>query len=91
MKKLKHLPRFVSKAAEQVFWETHDSTDYLDWSNAKQAVFPDLKPSTQTISLRLSESLLNRVKIAAHKRDIPYQTFIKVLVDQGLQREMKQE
>ena len=91
MKKLKHLPRFSSEAAEQAFWQTHDSTDYLDWSNAKQAVFPDLKLSTQTISLRLSESLLNRVKIAAHKRDIPYQTFIKVLVDQGLQREMRQE
>lgn len=77
-KKLKSVPRFTSEARERRFWETHDSADYVDWAKAERARFPNLKPSTQTISLRLPASLLERIKIEANKRDIPYQSLIKM-------------
>ncbi|WP_245392293.1 BrnA antitoxin family protein [Salinicola halophyticus] len=69
---------FKSDAEERAFWESHDSTDYVDWNQAKRAALPNLKPSTKTISLRLPESLLDRIKIEANKRDMPYQSLIKV-------------
>jgi predicted DNA binding CopG/RHH family protein len=77
-RKLKPIPRFHSEAEERKFWETHDSTDYVDWSKAKRVSFPNLKLSTQSISLRLPQGLLDRIKIAANKRDVPYQSLIKV-------------
>lgn len=77
-KKLKPIPRFESEAEEREFWETHDSTDYVGWSKAQRVGFPNLKPSTSSISLRLPLSLLERIKIAANKRDVPYQSLIKV-------------
>jgi predicted DNA binding CopG/RHH family protein len=77
-RKLKPIPRFRSKAEERKFWETHDSTDYVDWSKAQRVSFPNLKLSTQSISLRLPQGLLDRIKIAANKRDVPYQSLIKV-------------
>jgi len=77
MSKLKKIPEFKSEAEERAFWLTHDSTEYVDWSKAKLARFPNLKPSTKTISLRLPESLLDRIKIEANKRDMPYQSLIK--------------
>ena len=77
-KKLKPVPRFRNEAEEREFWETHDSTDYVDWSKAKRVSFPNLKLSTQSISLRLPQGLLDRIKIAANKRDVPYQSLIKV-------------
>lgn len=77
MNKLKKIPEFKSEAEERAFWQTHDSTEYVDWSKAKLARFPNLKPSTKTISLRLPESLLDRIKIEANKRDMPYQSLIK--------------
>jgi predicted DNA binding CopG/RHH family protein len=77
-KKVKPIPRFESEAEEREFWETHDSTDYVDWSKAQRLRFPNLKPSTSSISLRLPLSLLERIKIAANKRDVPYQSLIKV-------------
>ena len=77
-KKLKTLPQFASEKEEQKFWETHDSTEYVDWSAAQRARFPKLKPSTETISLRLPLALLERIKVEANKRDVPYQSLIKV-------------
>jgi predicted DNA binding CopG/RHH family protein len=76
-KKLKPIPHFGDEEKERRFWETHDSTDYLDWSKARNARFPNLKPSTTAISLRLPVSLLEEIKIAANKRDVPYQSLIK--------------
>jgi predicted DNA binding CopG/RHH family protein len=73
----KQLPTFRSEEEERRFWETHDSTDYLDWSKAERVRFPKLKPSTTSISLRLPVGLLDRIKIAANKRDMPYQSLIK--------------
>jgi predicted DNA binding CopG/RHH family protein len=76
-KKLKTIPKFQNEAEERRFWEAHDSTDYVDWSKAKRMRFPNLKPSTTSISLRLPVALLDRIKIAANKRDVPYQSLIK--------------
>lgn len=77
-KKLKPIPKFKSEAEERKFWETHDSTEYLDWSKAARVTFPNLKPSTTAISLRLPVSLLEQIKVAANKRDVPYQSLIKM-------------
>lgn len=77
-KNLKPVPEFKSEAEERLFWETHDSADYLDWSKAERVRFPNLKLSTQSISLRLPVSLLEQIKIEANKRDVPYQSLIKV-------------
>ena len=77
MSTLKKTPDFKSEAEEREFWETHDSSEYVDWSQARKASFPKLKPSTKTISLRLPEALLDRIKIEANKRDMPYQSLIK--------------
>ena len=76
-KNLKSVPKFRSEAAERRFWETHDSSDYVDWSKAERGRLPNLKPSTTAISLRLPVTLLERIKIAANKRDVPYQSLIK--------------
>ncbi len=77
-RKLKPYPAFASEAEERQFWKTHDSTDYLDWSRAKPARFPNLKPSTTAISIRLPLSLLEKIKMEANKRDVPYQSLIKI-------------
>jgi predicted DNA binding CopG/RHH family protein len=78
MKKPKPPPAFKSEAEERKFWETHDSTDYVDWSKAEHVRFPNLKPSTTAISIRLPLDLLEQIKIAANKRDVPYQSLIKM-------------
>ena len=78
------VPTFKTEAEERAFWETHDSTDYVDWSKANKVVFPNLKPSTTTISLRLPEALLDRIKVEANKRDMPYQSLIKAWLAQDI-------
>ncbi len=77
-KQFKRIPRFKTEAQERRFWESHDSTEYINWSQAERVSLPNLKPSTQTISLRLPTPLLERIKIEANKRDVPYQSLIKV-------------
>ena len=77
-KALKPIPKFTSEAQERKFWEKNDSTEYVDWSKAQRAVFPNLKPSTKTISLRLPQHLLDSIKSAANSRDVPYQSLMKV-------------
>lgn len=77
-KLLKTIPHFANEIEEQAFWESHDSTEYLDWSNAQSVVLPNLKPTTKTISLRLPQHLLDSIKAAANSRDVPYQSLIKV-------------
>lgn len=77
---LKQIPEFASEAEERKFWETHDSTDYVDWSRATVVSLPNLKPSTETISLRLPAPLLSDLKALANKRDVPYQSLLKVFV-----------
>ena len=76
-RKAKAVPQFRDEAEERRFWETHDSSVYVDWSTAERVRLPNLKPSTRSISLRLPVALLERIKIAANKRDVPYQSLIK--------------
>ena len=83
----KPVPRFRSEATERKFWETHDSTDYVDWSKAKRARFPNLKLSTTAISVRLPRGTLDRIKVAANRRDVPYQSLIKVWLEEKLDAE----
>jgi len=77
-KKLKTIPKFRTETEERAFWERHDTADYFDLSKAQRARFPNLKLSTAAISLRLPQGLLDRIKVAANKRDVPYQSLIKV-------------
>lgn len=77
-KPLKPIPEFKTEADAREFWQSQDSTDYVDWTAAKSVVLPGLKPTTQTISLRLPQHLLDTIKTAANARDVPYQSLIKV-------------
>lgn len=77
-RKLKPVPAFTNEAEERKYWETHDSSDHLDWSKATRATLPNLKPTTKTISLRLPQHLLDAIKSAANATDVPYQSLIKV-------------
>jgi predicted DNA binding CopG/RHH family protein len=85
-KKTKVVPRFASEADERKFWETHDSTEFVDWSKAQSARLPNLKPTTTAISLRVPISLLERIKIAANKRDVPYQSLIKAWLAEKVEK-----
>lgn len=76
-KSARQRPVFRDEAEEREFWESHDSSDHVDWSKAERVRLPNLKPSTRSISLRLPVSLLERLKIEANKRDVPYQSLIK--------------
>lgn len=89
MKKLKKIPKFKSEKEEAEFWTTHDSTEYIDYSKAKKALFPSLKPTTRTISIRLPESLIEHLKVLANKRDIPYQSLMKMFLLERIEKEFK--
>ena len=81
------VPTFGSERAEREYWETHDSGEVVDWPNARQVVFPNLKASTETISLRLPTALLSDLKVLANKRDVPYQSLLKVYLAERVTRE----
>src|SRR6202158_3574544 len=83
----KAIPTFRSEVEERHFWETHDTGPFVDWSQARVAVFPNLKPSTETISLRLPAALLAELKALANKRDVPYQSLLKVFLAERVDRE----
>jgi predicted DNA binding CopG/RHH family protein len=81
------LPRFLNDDDERDFWSKEDSTNYFDWTKAKETILPNLKPSLKTISLRLPESMIHSLKIIANKNDIPYQSLIKIIIQERLDRE----
>ena len=83
-KQRKPIPKFANEARERAYWEKHDSTDHLDWTKARKAAVPNLKPTTKTISLRLPQHLLDSIKTAANARDVPYQSLIKVWLQEKL-------
>jgi len=83
----KTVPTFRSEAEERTFWETHDTSLFVEWGKARVAVFPNLKPSTETISLRLPAALLAELKALANKRDVPYQSLLKVFLAERIDRE----
>lgn len=88
MNKLKKIPKFKNEAEEARFWSTHDSTDYVDWSKAVvNPVFPNLKMSTRSITLRVTDSLYNSLKQLANKKDIHYQSLIKVYLNEKVEEE----
>ena len=89
MRKLKRVPKFKSKKEEFEFWSTHDSTEYVDYSKAKRMLLSKLKPSTRTISVRLPESLIEHLKLLANKRDIPYQSLLKMLLIEKVEEELR--
>ncbi|HSW97024.1 MAG TPA: BrnA antitoxin family protein [Candidatus Saccharimonadales bacterium] len=89
MHQLKKIPSFKNEEEEREFWATHDSTEYIDWSKAQKAVFPNLKPSTESISLRLPSFLLARIKQLANKKDVPYQSLMKMFLSEKVDQELK--
>jgi len=84
---LKKLPKFTSEDQEREFWATHDSADYVDWSKAHHTIFPNLQLTTKTISLRLPAGMLEELKVIAHKKDVPYQSFIKMTIADKIKEE----
>ena len=86
---MKKIPTFKTEEEEQDFWTEHDSTEYLDWSEARRGVFPNLKPSTKTISLRLPETMLEELKLLANKKDVPYQSLVKVFLAERIDSEFQ--
>ncbi|MBA7710420.1 hypothetical protein ES703_119362 [subsurface metagenome] len=90
MKKInKKIPRFKNEDEEREFWSRHDSTDYIDWDKAKKAVLPNLKPSVKTISIRLPEMMLEELKLLANKRDVPYQSLLKIFLAERIEAELE--
>ena len=85
----KQIPKFKSEDEEREFWATHDSTEYVDWRKAKKAVFSNLKPSVRKISLRLPESMLEELKLLANKRDVPYQSLLKIFLAERIEKELE--
>jgi len=85
----KKIPKFKNEAEERVFWQKHDSSEYLDWSDAEETILPKLKPSTRSISLRLPESMIEELKVLANKRDIPYQSLLKMFISEKINTELR--
>ena len=91
MPRNKQLPTFDSEDQEREFWATHDSAEYVDWGTAKRVMLANLKPSTKTISLRLPESLLEELRLLANKRDVPYQSLLKVYLAERIAQELRSQ
>jgi predicted DNA binding CopG/RHH family protein len=85
----KKIPKFISEEKEQEFWSTADSTEFIDWKRATRAAPQNLKPSLKTISLRLPEHMLAELKLLAHKRDVPYQSLLKIFLAERIDQELK--
>jgi predicted DNA binding CopG/RHH family protein len=87
----KQIPRFDSEDQEREFWAAHDSAEYVDWGTAKRVTLANLKPSTKTISLRLPESLLEELRLLANKRDVPYQSLLKIFLAERIAQELRSQ
>ena len=88
MKNLKPIPDFKTTEEEAEFWDTHDSTEYVDWSKSEKTIFPNLKFSTESISIRLPSPLLARLKELANEKDVPYQSLMKVYLSERIEEEL---
>lgn len=84
----KKIPTFKSEDEEREFWDTHDSTEYLNWDQAERVIFSKLKPSVKKISLRLPESMIEELKLLANKRDVPYQSLLKIYLAERIEKEL---
>ena len=83
------MPHFRNEDEERKFWASHDSTEYVDWKKAKKVIFPYLRPSVKAISLRLPESMLEELRLLANKRDVPYQSLMKIFLAERIDKELK--
>lgn len=88
-KKLKEKPNFKNEDEEREFWSENDSTEFVDWDQAESVILPKLKPTTKTISLRISASMLDKIRLVANKRDVPYQSLIKTFLQERIDEELK--
>ena len=86
---MKKIPKFKTETEERKFWQKHDSSEYIDWTDAEEVVLPKLKPSTKTISVRLPESMLEDLKLLANKRDVPYQSLLKIFLSDRIKAEFR--
>ena len=89
MKELKEIPLFSNEEEEREFWSKNDSSEYVEWEKAERVIFPKLKPSTKIISLRLPEYILDEIKMLARKKDVPYQSLIKMFLHDRLDKELR--
>ena len=85
----KKIPNFDTEAQEREFWSSSDSTEYIDWSKAEKTTLPNLKPSTKKISLRLPETMIDELKLLANKRDVPYQSLLKIFLSEKIDQELR--
>ena len=86
----KKIPKFKTEEEERLFWQNNDSSEYIDWSDAEEAVFSRLKPSTRKISIRLPESMIEELKLIANKKDVPYQSLLKIFLSERIDSELHQ-
>ena len=84
----KRIPNFKNEDEEREFWASHDSTEYINWKQAKRVTLPNLKPSVKKISLRLPESMLEELKLLANKKDVPYQSLMKIFLSERIEKEL---
>ncbi len=84
----KKIPKFKNEDEERAFWATHNSTEFIDWKKAKRALLPNLKPSVKTISLRLPAAMLEELKLLANKKDVPYQSLVKIFLSERIEEEL---
>ncbi len=84
----KKLPNFNTEDQEREFWSKSDSTEYIDWSRSQKTILPNLKPSTKKISLRLPETMIDELKLLANKRDVPYQSLLKIFLSEKIHQEL---
>ena len=85
----KALPKFKREEQERKFWATHDSTEFIDWRKAKRVTLPNLKPSSRAISLRLPNIMLEQLRLLANRRDVPYQSLLKIFLAERLKQELR--
>ena len=91
MKKLKRIPKFNNENEEFEFWSTQDSTDYVNLSQAKRVRFPNLRRTTKLVALNMPVSLLDHLKFLAHKKDVPYQSLLKMFLQERVQEELSRK
>ncbi len=85
----KEIPKFRDEDEEREFWASHDSTEYVDWSKAEEVTLPNLRPTLKTISIRLPEIIIEELKLLAHRRDVPYQSLMKIFLAERIEQELR--
>ena len=91
MKKLKKIPEFKNEEEEFKFWSEHDSAEYIDWDKSGRAIYPNLKPTTKSIPIRFPQHMIEELKYLANKNNVPYQSLIKIYLEERLRKELKKK